>query len=207
MKNITCFFSLVLFALLFSNCSDSQVSNFEMPVEEALQQAVSGELLLSPQGYADLVKSTGGDVTLVDLRQPIKYDQGHLPDAINIPENHLLEEDQMELLESSKAIVFYGEDAFQASGPCMLLSQMGLENVKMLEVGYADFNAEIDAPTPETARYDYAAVFQKAIERHAKEVAAGKAKPVVVTRPAAPQKKTIVPVKKAKKVVEEEEGC
>ena len=208
MKKIFKFFWVSLFSLLLAGCMQHQSSNFKMPAEEALQQAASGDYLLSPQAYAELVKTGGTGVTLVDLRSPALFDKAHLPDAINIPANQLLDDEQFGLLENSKTIVLFGEDVFQASGPWMLLMQLGLENVKILEVGYAGLDANAGAPPPETARYDFAAIFQTAIERHAKEVAEGSATPIVATRPAAAAKKAIVPVKKPKKkAADEEEGC
>ncbi len=205
MKNTFQLISIAVFGLLFTACGQQPSSlAFKLSPEEALQKAMAGTHLLSPQAYADLTKNAGGDVTIVDLRTAAEFAQGHFPDAVNIPVANLLDKDQLALLRNSKNVVLYGETASQANGPWLLLTQLGLENVKMLDTGYSDLSADAAAPAPETARYDFAAIFQKAVERHRQELEAGKPKPVAQPAP----KKTIVPEQKPKKkVAEEEEGC
>lgn len=206
MKKIVHFSLVTVLAMLLAGCTKNQPSTFPVPLEDALQTMLDGKFLLSPEEFNSLTRSAADGLLLVDLRSPALFDKGHLTDAINIPDNRILDDEQFAMLQGGKQIVLYGDDVFQASGPCLLLSQLGLENVKMLGAGYADFVAGGTVATPETARYDYPVIFQKAIERHAKEVEAGKAKPVVVTRPAE-QKKVIVPQPKPKKQEAEEEGC
>ena len=205
MKKIIQLVSIGIFGLLLAGCGQQSSSlTFKLSPEEALQKAMAGTHLLTPQAYADLTKNAGGDVTLVDLRTAAEFGKGHLPDAVNIPIANLLDKDQLALVTNSKNVVLYAESASQANGPWLLLTQLGLENVKMLDTGYGDLTAAAVASAPETARYDFAAIFEKAVERHQQELEAGKPKPVAQPAP----KKAIVPQPKPKKkVVEEEEGC
>jgi phage shock protein E len=204
MKKIIQFVSIAIFGLLLAACSQQPSSlTFKLSPEEALQKTLTGGHLLTPQGYADLTQNAGGDVTVVDLRTAAEFARGHFPDAVNIPVANLLDKDQLALLRNSKNVVLYGETTSQANGPWLLLTQLGLD-LKMLDTSYGDLTAAVATPAPETARYDFAAIFQKAVERHRQELEAGKPKTVAQPAP----KKTIVPEQKPKKKVkEEEEGC
>ena len=44
-----------------------------------------------------------------------------------------------ELSKSHTMIVFYGNDQLQASSPCLILQQLGVDNVKILQGGYSFF--------------------------------------------------------------------
>lgn len=200
------FVQAIVLSLLLTGCGQPQSKNFQMPLEDAVQIAAAGDCLLSIQDYTELIEKTGDGLMVVDLRSSADYDKGHLPEAINIPAANLLDDEQFSLLENSKTLVLYDQDAFQASGPAMLLTQLGLKSVKILESGYQGFFNATEAPELERALYDYAVVFQKAVDQHQKELKAG-TRPVIVKSPVNP-KKTITPKPKPKKKkVAEEEGC
>lgn len=209
MKKILHFIFISIFTFLLAGCGDKKESlKFKISPEEAMLRAVAGNQYISMQAYRALARGGEGDVLLVDLRPAGEFEKGHLENAVNMPVPNLLDDEYFSALKESKHVVLYGEEMSQANGPWLLLTQLGLDHVKMLRSDYDGVVAGADTISPETARYDYAAIFQKAVERHKKEVEAGIAKPAVVTQPAAAPKKVIVPEKKPeKKVVEEEEGC
>ena len=177
-----------------------------MSPEEALQSMTANDYLISSDDFEELTQSAKDKMTFVDLRSPMDFGRGHLTDAINIPLADLLDDESISLFSNSENIVLYGSDVFEASGPAMLLTQIGLENIRVLNTGYDGYAKASNIPSTELARYDYALVFQKAVKQHEKEIKAG-TRPVIKPRPQAP-KKSIKPKPKPKKeVVEEEEGC
>ncbi len=204
-------FSILFMATLLTACGGGENNGFELKPQQTLEKAAPLGYIISQAEFEKMRSESNENLLLIDLRQPIEYDRGHLPNAVNIPTAHLLDDSSINLLEKSPSVVLYHESASGANGPWLLLTQLGFENVKILQSGYADTTA---LATPEMARYDYAAIFQKAIERHQKEIEAGTQK-ATPAQPAAaapsaktPAKKTIVPEKKPEpKKVEEEEGC
>jgi rhodanese-related sulfurtransferase len=203
-------FSLLGMASLFAACGVGENSGFQLTAEETLQKAAPLGYVISRAEFETWSQEEKGNLLLIDLRAPIEFDRGHLPNAVNIPAAHLLDDSSLKLLAQSPATVLYHESASGANGPWLMLAQLGFENIKILHGAYADTTA---LPAPETARYDYAAIFQTAIERHQKELEAGKLKAAPAqAAPAVPKatpgKKAIVPEKKAEpKKVQEEEGC
>jgi rhodanese-related sulfurtransferase len=200
MKNITHFLFIAFLIFILTNCGQpSQSLSFKLSPEEALQKAVTNDYLLSSQAFTKMTENASNDMVLIDLRSPSDFTNGHFPDAYNMPVAHLLDTENFDILKNSPNVILYGEGFTQTNGAWFLLTQLGLENVKILESGYDDLMANSETFSPEDARFNFADIFQKAVERHEQELEAGKPKPVIV------KKKTIVP--KKKKVEEEEEGC
>ena len=196
-------FVLVSGLLPVLSCRPVAGPDFKRTAPEALALAAAGGHLLPVSGVDSLLKKVGKNLTVIDLRRPYAFEKGHLDGALNIPVAQLLDRGNWRILRKSHTILLLGETAAQANGPWLLLTQLGLENVKVLDADYPASTA--GAPGSESARYDYASIFKQATQRHASEVEAGKPKQVE-QRPA---KKQIVPAKKPapKAGNPAEEGC
>lgn len=205
---VTVFIStcLLLALLSLSSCQDKG-DPFALSTEEALALALSSDYKVSPGEGAKLIGS--GDYTFVDIRPASEYAKGHLDGALNIPLQNLLDKESREFFsQNGKTIVVYGKDEAEANGPWMLLRQLGYENVKLLEGGYQYQQApdSVQYLPPEQPHYDFAAIMARAIEEDRKEEEATRPKPA--PQPVVQAPKEIIPQKKDKpKVVEEEEGC
>ncbi len=205
---VTVFIStcLLLALLSLASCQENGDS-FALSLEEALGLALSSDYKIAPEEGTKLIGSS--EYTFVDVRPASEYAKGHLEGAINIPLQNLLDEESREFFsQSSKAIVVYGKDEAEANGPFMLLRQLGYENVKLLEGGYQYQQApdSVQYLPPEQPHYDFAAIMAQAIEEDRREEEATRPKPA--PQPVVKAPKEIIPQKKEKpKVVEEEEGC
>lgn len=193
MKNTGSIFLMVAWLVMLSiSCQEKQPLAFKLTPEEVLQKATS-DYLLSAEIFSRFTDEQKKAFILADLRPGAIAEQSPLADAVNIPLADLLDKTSLDLLRSKEKVLLFGESVAQANSARFLLMQVGFENVKILSPAVND-------NPPETARYDYAAVFASAKEKHAKELEAGKPKPVI--------KKVITPQPKAKKKkVVEEEGC
>ena len=199
MKNFAVTFSTLLFiGLLLLGCQKKQSLTYQLTPQETLQKALSGDYLLDQESYTNWSNEQQGNYLLVDLRTPAEINQNPIAVAENIPIADILEKENLDLLHSKDYVLLFG-DVKQANGVWLLLSQLGFDKVKILETTDVTIASEFS----ELARYDFAAIFNRAKEQHAKDLEAGKPKPVV--------KKVIVtqpkPKPQKKKVVEEEEGC
>jgi rhodanese-related sulfurtransferase len=78
---------------------------------------------------------------LVNIRSTDEFAKGHIEKALNIPVRELLQNRSLvffrELKKTNTTAVLYGEDQLQANGPWLLLKQVGVNNVKVLQGGYA----------------------------------------------------------------------
>jgi rhodanese-related sulfurtransferase len=105
----------------------------------------------------------------VDLRNANDFIKGHPDGAINIPLSKLLSEENLDIIKQAdkdnKTLIFYGDDRSQATSPCLLLKQLGFENIKVLQAGYDLFaNKQVmvsdSMPIPnydaEAAHYNFA---------------------------------------------------
>jgi 3-mercaptopyruvate sulfurtransferase SseA len=211
MKKLSYLLLLIIF--LACNTSNTQWGNeeFLLSPEDALKVALSEKDLITPDAWQEL--KSDSRYQLVDIRSASVFQKGHLDEAVNIPLESLLEDENLEFLRSQKShFVLIGEDQLEANGPWFLLRQMGVEKLSVLQGGYSYLSAV--AAGDSTANYlseapavDFAVAFKESVERNKKDEEA--AKPKVKPRPVA--KKQIQAVKKTppKKpvVVEEEEGC
>ena len=169
---------------------------FKNNSESVLKEIVKKDYLLSTK---QLESMSPDEYALIDVRSNHEYDKSHIKDAINIPYSHILDDKNMDFINSlknnNKTAVFYGEQPDIASNAWLLLYQLGYNNIKVLcvkprfedNVFYVD-NVEIEKPA-----VNYAEVMKEATS------ASGIAKkPETV--------KKVITVKKKKKRVAEG-GC
>ncbi len=160
-----------------------------------LKHIVSQDFITSSK---DLNSKSKEQLAIIDVRNGFEYNKGHLKNAKNIYTPNLLEEANKEYLkkleEQNKTIVLYAATPNKASGPWMLLTQMGYKNVKILcvQTNYINNKFSISDYPLEKPKYDFVAFMKKATS--------GKIK-VKKTTP----KKVIKLVKKKKRVPEG--GC
>lgn len=199
MKNIFLRISLaLLFGAMFISCQEEKSLAFQVSSEEELHKAIAGDYVYNLEEFMDFAIENEGEVLLVDLRKPIDVVESDLHPSVNIPLADLLDDDNLELLRSKKYVMLQGEDYAQSVSVWQLLTQLGFENVKVVDMN----PASVLSDKPESAKYDFAAVFKNVQDRYAQELEAGKPKPVV-KRVITPQPKP----KPKKEAVEEEEGC
>jgi len=205
-------YSILIFLIILAASCSRPSKHFDLQVEDAVKAMLFSEEVTVPEEIMEAVQKNSGSVVLVDVRTPAEFAEGHLLNAINIPSQHVLEAASCKLWRDEETTYYlYGNTQLEANGPWMVLRQLGYENIKVLQGGlsyFADFSdSSFLKLEDETARYDFASVFSKAIE-DAKKANAPAPAPVIKTQP-----KTIVPQKRPKieqpktAVEQEEEGC
>lgn len=116
-----------------------------MDFNTSADQAI--KLMNDPQMQVTVQELTGRQ--LIDLRSEELFLQGHAENAINIPVRNLLEEESLELFDqlkqSGQEVVLYASNELEATGPCILLRQMGYPNLKTLKGGFSLNNKFIES--------------------------------------------------------------
>lgn len=197
-RNLFVGFSFLIL-LLLTSCENSENITYQSSPEEALQQLNLEKDVLFGESLSQFIEKNEGQYLLVDLREAAEFKAAHRQDAIDMPMPQLLNEENLKLLNSKKHILLSGKDFTQSAGAHILLKRLGYEHVYII--------SPTDSIIPESAQYDYAAVFKDIQKKHAAAIEAGKPKPIVVEQT---PKKTITPKPKPQKKVEEEEeeeGC
>jgi rhodanese-related sulfurtransferase len=130
---------IVIIAIL-SSTGKPQI-NYRLSPQEVFKTLSDKSNQVSPLAVYDQVKKGNKSQVLVDVRNSDEFAKGHIEGAVNIPVLELLQKRSLsffkELNGSKQVAILYGEDQLQANGPWMLLKQIGFENIKVLEGGYA----------------------------------------------------------------------
>jgi len=141
---------------------------------------------------------------LIDVRSNFDYSKGHMKNAVNIPKSQLLEPKSKEIIDAAiknnQPLILYGENPETANAACMLLFQLGYEQIKLLSIEsfYENMEFHVKSLTVETPLYDYSDTMQKAKIQTIKKV-------TPKTKPQPAKKKVITKPKKKKKMPEG--GC
>ena len=77
--------------------------------------------------------------TIIDVRNEEKFNEGHIPDAINIPFIKLPEEINKLKNKSKKTILLYCGSGNSSGKAMKILSQKGFESVMSIEGGFAEW--------------------------------------------------------------------
>ncbi|MCL5005616.1 MAG: rhodanese-like domain-containing protein [Acidobacteria bacterium] len=90
-----------------------------------VQNIVQEKDRVTPRELAQWLVEKRQDFQLIDVRQPWKFDDYHIPTAINIPLAQLFEPDSLKQLSRGKKIVLYGSGQGHAAQAQLLLSMKG----------------------------------------------------------------------------------
>lgn len=109
------------------------------PVVLANQPTMPKAPYVSPQVVKQWLNEKP-NVTIIDVREPQEYEQGHIPGAINIPYRDI--EQRANEINSVDSYVFYCiHSSWRAPYVANLLADAGHKNVYVLEGGIAAWNA------------------------------------------------------------------
>lgn len=163
------YIAIILIGLISLSKASVYFSQDEAQILSVIEE-MSNEVF--PDEALDFALNEEPGYLFIDVRNEYQYLQDHLENAINIPINHLLEDDYMKIYQQAQkdslCMVFYGEDQIQANGAWMLVYQLGFDNSKMMLGGYdliADPNFDpdqIDAYLIEEPKFDFYMIMEEA---------------------------------------------
>ncbi len=111
--------------------------SFRFSGEAILEQIGQNTHIISVHKFKEL-KTGGQGIQLVDLRGINEFANGHLPEAVNMPAESL---DTGEIYRFFKGTesdhVLYSGETYLAEKYWIIYRQMGIENLYVLETGYA----------------------------------------------------------------------
>lgn len=170
-----------------------------------VNSAATLEKIITADYFVSLDEIENPNYILVDVRDQIEYEKGHLENAINITTTEILSDNNTDILneivEKEKIALLYGKNPNEVNGAFLMLTKLGYTNIKILSVenSYSDNQLITKNVTIEEPIADIQAFIKESVKKASK----GADKPkVVVKKPA----KKVITVKKKKKAPAEG-GC
>ena len=179
--------------------------------ELLLANAISPERYISTDELADRIINQDPSILLIDVRDSISYSKNTIPNAVNIPLKYILKADYEGYLNQNEYdVVLFSNDNFYADEAWIICNRLNYQNLRVLKGGVNNWFNTIINPTKPTE--NMAAIdFELYSTRKAASMFFGVAYPeqakkqAVTVKKVAP-KKTVVPIKKKKKMPTEG-GC
>jgi len=114
--------------------------NYSLTVEQTIKGLSLTENVINQSEAIKLKASDGNTYLFIDVRNPHEFLTNHIENSINIPASEILKEENFNYLrkmdQENITIIIYGNDALQANGAWMLLNQLGINNLKLLTIGF-----------------------------------------------------------------------
>ncbi len=126
----TLLFSVIMLAVIFSLLT---TNNYRQSNRQVLEQSTEYPSL----SYVDLYQILRGEgmtdnVVLIDLRPAEDFKKSHLPNAINIPSEELLNRKHRRTLRTKKNLLLYAGSEHIAVAAQTILLAKGMDNVKAI---------------------------------------------------------------------------
>lgn len=89
----------------------------------------------------------GEPVQIIDTRDPIKYEECHVPGAINIPQIDI--PDKISIIDTTIPVIIYCLYGVKSEAPFLYLKEkMKMKNIYILEGGIFQWATEVDPSMP-----------------------------------------------------------
>ncbi|MDO9261488.1 MAG: rhodanese-like domain-containing protein [Flavobacteriaceae bacterium] len=109
---------------------------------------ISSERYISADELADKLVNKDPSFFLIDLRSDAEFKQYHIPTAINIPFENLLNDEHQAIINQEKvAVILYSNDHLTADQAWFLCHSLGYKNLIVLKNGLNGFYNTILNPT------------------------------------------------------------
>ena len=117
MKKYSVILLCILLIMLFTACKDKETNQDSMNYKQITMDD------------AKEVFETKGDYIIVDVRRADEYASGHIPDAINIPNENIGEDDIPELPDKTQVIYVYCRSGNRSKQAAEKLVRLGYSNI------------------------------------------------------------------------------
>ncbi len=148
----TLFFSVIMLAVIFSLLTTKKYGQSNRQVAEQSTEYPSMSYIdlyhiLMNEGMAD-------NVVLIDLRSAEAFEKGHLPNAVNIPSEELLNRQYRKVLRTKKNLLLYAGSEHIAVAAQTILLAKGMDNVQAVPGNYQSITKYLlDGFDPSRAYY------------------------------------------------------
>ena len=111
-------------------------NNFKYSAEDMLSKIQNRTYIVSQSKFKELNAKTAFPLALIDLRDGDAYREGHLPGAIQLPDENPNGKSLNKFMKSLEGQVYlYSDQTAHACEWWILLTQIGFEEVFVLETG------------------------------------------------------------------------
>lgn len=89
-------------------------------------------------------------ILLVDVREPIEFDQAHIDNAENLPLHKIIDPLQIALLDENSNIYVYCDNGYRSTIACSVFKKEGFHNIRHIIGGFnaIDKNSKIKIVSP-----------------------------------------------------------
>ncbi|NNF35551.1 MAG: rhodanese-like domain-containing protein [Saprospiraceae bacterium] len=192
---------IVIFHIVACGETQNQRNPF-LSVDEQINMFENTYNFIEAEQLQNMLNEGTEEVILLDLRDRIKYESFHIEGARNVSVANLADRNFMDdLIAEDKVIILYSEDNTRANSTYNLMNSLSQSEILILNGGISAFLNSSDTLQihgPMDAKYNFNLVFNDAKSR-AEEDFKPNEQPVV--------KPQLKPIRKKKKIEEEEEGC
>ncbi len=84
-------------------------------------------------GQQELLVADSNNVAIIDVRTPEEFQQGHVPNAINVPLSKIIGDPTVLTFSKEKIIVLYCRSGYRAGKAAEALEEDGYQNLRHLE--------------------------------------------------------------------------
>ncbi len=162
---------IILLGLFFAMVTVKSTSkyDFKLAASEMLKKVVEENQFISLDQAKKFSSEKTKGIRFVDIRSPDEFVTYHLPGAINIPYERLLDEEFRSFFENEDKKILHGKNVSHANASWMLLTQYGYKNFSVLEGSVQDWKLYVDNKDifkgkftgPEKAAYDYKKIMEE----------------------------------------------
>jgi hypothetical protein len=124
-------FLLLITISLFVSCNTKQGIKEDETNQNCIANVISKEKLTNLLYSKDLK-----GVQFIDIRTPHKYAMGHLPNAINIPQQNFFNKDRFAQINKDDMLILYGEDTSSAKIMALMASHFKKGSFYIASGGY-----------------------------------------------------------------------
>lgn len=155
-RAVSIFLGVLIFGFIFTKSSGLR---FIITPQQAIDYLVEADYQILPEDVAFYIESEVPGYIYVDLRNPYDFFKGNVPTSVNIPQTDLLDEETLnffdEAQKDSVIVVLISTDEAAATGPWLILKQLGYNNLKVMKGGWDYYATESLDPydMPEVPKY------------------------------------------------------
>jgi rhodanese-related sulfurtransferase len=81
----------------------------------------------------ELLDANSNNLVIVDVRTPEEFQQGHVPNAINVPLSEIIDNPAILLSSKGKPIILYCRSGYRTGKAAEALQKDGYQNLRHLE--------------------------------------------------------------------------